>query len=504
MTGAAVSRQIAGYRLDELAGRGGMGVVYRATDLRLERTVALKVIAPALASDPVFRERFQREARLLAAIDHPHVIPFFEADEADGQLFLSMRWVDGCDLADVIHSSGGVEPTRALSIARQIAGALDAVHARGLVHRDLKPGNVLLENSDGEEHAYLTDFGAGRALDGPSEVTGTGQWLGSVDYIAPETLSGCRASARSDIYALGCVLFEALTGTPPFHRDTQLATLWAHQRDPPPSVCARRPALPTQLDAVLARALAKDPELRYPTAARLADALGDALLVTRGADTVTPRPDRPGSEAQVAVVPDDLDQTPPGPSTATSPVAARRRRSLAQLGRLSILRNFRLPVFRRLLIGAPVLAAAAVLIVSQLAAAPPARTSGALHATGAIASIDTYRRSVSTANQAAGRTQVTHRQRTQPHGDRRSGASHGTRSRTTHAARTSTRRHAAATSRARSSSASTGPTYTAAPVTTPVTSSTPSKSLAPSSGTSAGAVAGPSGSAPFGPGYPGG
>jgi serine/threonine protein kinase len=204
--------------------------------------VAVKVIAPGLAADPVFRERFQREARLLAAIDHPHVIPFYEADEADGQLFLSMRWIDGCHLADAINTTAGLDPGRGLSIVRQIAGALDAIHARGLVHRDLKPANVLLEDRPGCEHAYLTDFGAGRQLDVTSNATGTGQWLGSVDYVAPETLVGHPADARSDLYALGCVRFEALAAVPPFPRDTLLATLWAHQRDTPrPSALGDRP-----------------------------------------------------------------------------------------------------------------------------------------------------------------------------------------------------------------------------------------------------------------------
>jgi len=502
MTSVGLSERIAGYRLDELAGRGGMGVVYRATDLRLERTVALKVIAPALASDPVFRERFQREARLLAAIDHPHVIPFFEADEADGQLFLSMRWVEGCSLADVIHNSGGLEPTRALSIVSQIAGALDAVHAHGLVHRDLKPGNVLLENRDGEEHAYLTDFGAGRALDGPSEVTGTGQWLGSVDYIAPETLSGSRASAHSDIYALGSVLFEALTGTPPFHRDTQLATLWAHQRDPPPSVCARRPALPAPVDAVLARALAKDPDVRYQNAERLAEAFGDALLVARGVETLPPQPAHPRPADPRRAVYGNSEQILPAPSPELAPetqlVAPRRRarrQIFAELVRRVVPRRprrRRLPAVRQRLIVASVLAAALVYLASQLlAAAPGARTHHPPRLTGSVPSAGTHRAAAPKAPRASPHKQVIRHRRTRSRVRQRT--------RATHHAGSPSQTGAGAVAQTQPASTSTGSAYTASPVSTP----NPPATSTSSSGASVASVGAPSGSAPFGPGYPG-
>jgi hypothetical protein len=281
-----VGQRLGGYRLDAVAGRGGMGVVYRATQLELDRVVAVKVISPDLAADPVFRERFKREARMLAAVDHPHVIPIHEAGEIDGTLFMSMRWIDGRDLAREIRDANGLDPSRALVILEQIAGGLDAAHEHGLVHRDLKPANVLLEARAGGEHAYLTDFGAGRQLEVPSDMTATGAWLGTLDYIAPEVLDGAPAAPRSDLYALGCMLFEALAGAPPFHRDTPLATMAAHRRDPPPSLHSRRPALSPSLDAVLARALAKDPAQRYPSARRLVEAASDALSAARGQATV--------------------------------------------------------------------------------------------------------------------------------------------------------------------------------------------------------------------------
>jgi Protein kinase domain len=280
-----VGGRLGGYRLDAVAGRGGMGVVYRATQLELDRVVAVKVISPGLAADPVFRERFKREARMLAAVDHPHVIPIHEAGEIDGTLFMSMRWIDGRDLAREIRDANGLDPPRALAILEQIAGGLDTVHEHGLVHRDLKPANVLLETRPDGEHAYLTDFGAGRQLEVPSDMTATGHWLGTVDYAAPEVLDGAPAGPRSDLYALGCVLFEALAGAPPFHRDTPLATMAAHRRDPPPSLHSRRPGLPPALDAVFARALAKDPAQRYSTAQRLVEAGSDALAAAHGRPT---------------------------------------------------------------------------------------------------------------------------------------------------------------------------------------------------------------------------
>jgi streptogramin lyase len=326
MTDLTLGQVLGGYRLDQVAGRGGMGVVYRATQISLERVVALKVIAPELASNLAFRERFQREARLLASVDDPHVIPVYEADEAEGQLFLSMRWIQGGDLADEIARTGGLEPRRTQHLLAHVAAGLDAVHEHGLVHGDLKPANMLIEERAGGEHAYLSDFGAGRSL----EATATGNWLGTVDYVAPETIRGAPPDARSDRYGLACVLFEALTGAPPFHRDTAWATMWAHYSDPVPSACERRPVLPRGVDAVLARGLAKDPDARYPTGARLMEALSDALLAARGEATgpVVRPAARPPPPAPPAGPPGAPPAAPPGTVAREKRTPGPRRRAL--------------------------------------------------------------------------------------------------------------------------------------------------------------------------------
>jgi streptogramin lyase len=314
VTDLTLGQVLGGYRLDEVAGRGGMGVVYRATQVRLERVVALKVIAPELASDAAFRERFQREARLLASVDDPNVVPVYEADEAEDQLFLSMRWIDGGDLAEEVAGTGGLEPDRAQKLLAQVASGLDAVHAHGLIHGDLKPANMLIEHrSAGSDRAFLSDFGAGRSL----EATATGNWLGTVDYVAPETIRGAPPDARSDRYGLACVLFEALTGSPPFHRDTAWATMWAHYSDPIPSACERRPALPRAVDAVLARGLAKNPDERYATSERLMQALADALVSGRGEAT--------GPVDRLAAPPAARPATPAGGEPAPAARAGARR-----------------------------------------------------------------------------------------------------------------------------------------------------------------------------------
>jgi ABC-type branched-subunit amino acid transport system substrate-binding protein len=249
-----------------------MGVVYRATDLSLERPVALKLIAPELAEDERFRERFLREPRLAASLDHPNVIPIYEAGEHDGQLYLAMRFVEGSDLKSVLEREGKLAPERALAILAQVAGALDAAHRRALVHRDVKPANVLL---DEEGHVYLTDFGITKQLGGAS--TGTGRVVGTLDYLAPEQIRGDPVDGRTDIYALGCVLYECLSGTPPFRRTTEAETMWAHMRDQPASLRDH----PT-LDPVVRKALAKDPEKRYATCAELIDAAVGPHLVPLG------------------------------------------------------------------------------------------------------------------------------------------------------------------------------------------------------------------------------
>ena len=248
-----------------------MGVVYRARQRSLDRVVALKVLTPALAEDEVYRARFLREARLAASIEHPNVLPVHEAGEAGGHLFLAVRFVEGEDLGSLLGRERRLEPGRAVALIRQIAAALDAAHAKGLVHRDVKPSNVLVERRGDIEHASLTDFGVAKPADPDTRsLTQAGQLLGTVDYLAPELIEGEESGAASDVYALGCVLFELVTGHVPFERDSQLATLFAHVSDDPPAPSALEPTLPVGLDGVVARALAKDPGDRFATAGELA------------------------------------------------------------------------------------------------------------------------------------------------------------------------------------------------------------------------------------------
>ena len=258
--------EFAGYRIEGPAGRGGMGVVYRATQRGLERSVALKLIAAEYAADVEFRNRFQRESRLAASIEHPNVIPVYEAGEHEGALFISMRFVDGSDLKSLLQRDGRIEPVRAARIVNQVGAALDAAHARGLVHRDVKPGNVLVTP---DEHIYLTDFGLTKRAHSESALTKTGQMVGTVDYVAPEQIEGGAVDARSDVYALGCVLYHLLTGRVPFDKPTEMARLYAHVHEAPPKPSDEIPGLPRELDEVVARAMAKDPDERHPSAGDL-------------------------------------------------------------------------------------------------------------------------------------------------------------------------------------------------------------------------------------------
>ena len=235
----------AGHRIDGVAGRGGMGVVYRATHLALDHVVALKVIAPELADDPRFRERFVRESRTAVSIRHPNVVQVRHAGEEDGVLFVTMDYVEGSDLRALINAERRIEPVRAALIIAQVAAALDAAHERGLVHRDVKPGNVLIEDRDGDEHVYLTDFGLTKRMSGATELTASGAFIGTLEYMAPEQIRGGELDARTDVYALGGVAFATLTGEPPFGRvDGDVAKLYAHLNDPVPRAserCARAP-----------------------------------------------------------------------------------------------------------------------------------------------------------------------------------------------------------------------------------------------------------------------
>jgi WD40 repeat protein/tRNA A-37 threonylcarbamoyl transferase component Bud32 len=269
---------VAGYRLEARIGAGGMAVVFRARDERLGRTVALKVLTPALAGDGEFRERFIRESQRAAAVDHPHIIPVYGAGEVGGVLYLAMRYVAGGDLRAVLRREGPLRADRAAFLLSPVASALDAAHAAGLAHRDVKPANVLVDMSRGRpDHPYLSDFGLAKGVASATRLTGTGQFLGTVEYAAPEQISGRPPLPQTDQYALACVAFEMLTGILPFARPEMLAVLWAHLNDPPPSVTARRPDLSPAVDQVLARALAKDPAARYPSCGVFADELRAAL-----------------------------------------------------------------------------------------------------------------------------------------------------------------------------------------------------------------------------------
>ncbi|MDX6704417.1 MAG: hypothetical protein QOI48_263 [Solirubrobacteraceae bacterium] len=285
------------HRIEGLAGRGGMGVVYRATQLGLDRLVALKVITPALAEEPDFRTRFVAESKAAASIEHPNVIPVYYAGERDGVLFIVMRYVDGPDLRALVRAQGKLDGERAAHIVAQVGAGLDAAHQHGLVHRDVKPANVLLGP---EDHAYLTDFGlTKRTASTDGGLSRTGAWVGTLGYVSPEQIRGERIDARTDVYALGCVLVYALTGQAPYIRDSDEATLWAHLNAPPPS-----DAVPAQFEGVVARALAKDPSDRYPSAGDL----GRAALAAAGRSSV------PGPERNVA----RGAAAPPGVASQTS------------------------------------------------------------------------------------------------------------------------------------------------------------------------------------------
>jgi YVTN family beta-propeller protein len=281
LVGIATGVEIGGYRVEELIGRGGMGEVYRAYDGRLDRNVALKILAPRYADDDGFRERLLRESRLAASLDHSNVVPVYDAGEADAGFYLAMRYVEGADLRTVLRREGPLAPTRALAIVSQVADALDAAHAKGLVHRDVKPSNVLM---DGRGHCYLADFGLTQSASDRGPAT-DGTLLGTLDYVAPEQIRGDEVAGRADVYALGCVLFECLTGEGPFRRPSEVATLYAHLEEDPPAASARHSALPAAIDAVFARALAKEPDERHSSCAELVADASAAL----GLDVVRPR-----------------------------------------------------------------------------------------------------------------------------------------------------------------------------------------------------------------------
>jgi serine/threonine-protein kinase len=278
----AVGSRVGAYRLEEQVGAGGMAVVFRAVDERLGRLVALKILAPALAADESFRQRFIRESRAAAAVDDPHIIPVYEAGEADGVLFIAMRYVPSGDVRTMMLRDGPLPPERAGAIISPMASALDAAHGAGLVHRDVKPANMLVDARPGRpDHVYLSDFGLSKGTLSSAGLTGTGQFLGTVDYISPEQIEGKPVDGRADQYALACAAFELLTGVPPFRRDDAMAVIYAQMSAPPPLLTSLRPDLPPEADQVFARALAKARTDRYANCREFAGALRTAIGLAR-------------------------------------------------------------------------------------------------------------------------------------------------------------------------------------------------------------------------------
>jgi serine/threonine protein kinase len=289
LAGLPAGSRIAGYRLEKQIGEGGMAVVFRARDERLKRQVALKVLLPALAADEEFRRRFIRESRSAAAVDDPHIIPVFEAGDANGVLFIAMRYVPGGDVGTLVRREGPLASARTAGIVSAVASALDAAHAAGLVHRDIKPANMLVDARPGRpDHVYLSDFGLTKGLSS-TRLTSTGYFMGTADYSAPEQIRGQQVDARTDEYALACVAFALLSGKPPFHGDDATAVMYAQLSAPPPLLASMRPGLPPEVDEVLQRALAKAPEDRYPGCGGFADELRIALGLGRyNTDTANP------------------------------------------------------------------------------------------------------------------------------------------------------------------------------------------------------------------------
>lgn len=323
-----IGTRFAGYVIESIAGQGGMGIVYRARQLRPHRIVAVKVITPDLASDTEFRERFEHESEIAASIEHSNVIPVYEVGEESALLFIVMRYVDGTDLRAVINDEERLRPERAAWILSELTDALDAAHARGLVHRDIKPGNVLLAREGTREHVYLTDFGLAK-LASSAGRTRTGMFVGTLDYAAPEQLEGRGVDARTDVYAAGCMLFEMLTGSVPFPHQHEAATMWAHMTAQPPSVRTLVQGLPPEIDAVIARAMAKNPDQRFPSAGdlgRAARAAIDGQRATVMERSVAIGPAAPAGTVSEAVTTDAATTPAPGAIVSSPGSAPPRRR----------------------------------------------------------------------------------------------------------------------------------------------------------------------------------
>lgn len=318
----AVGRELAGYRINGVLGRGGMSIVYSAEHMRLGRQVALKVLAPALAADDAFRARFTRESQLAAALDHPNIVDVYDAGEADGLLYIAMRLVRGSDLGAIVERDGPLSLGQALFTMEQVGSALDLAHEQGLVHRDVKPANILVERPS--DRVYLTDFGVVKQTSSGG-LTKTGYFLGTFEYAAPEQIEGREIDGRTDVYALGCVLYECLSGEAPFLAETEGSVIHAHLVDAPPRLTTKRPDLPRGINDVIATAMAKAKEDRYPTCGQLVRelrsvALGGTLAGDRAAPTIQSATAPLLSETSTHDAPAPDAAPPPVPESSLVPV----------------------------------------------------------------------------------------------------------------------------------------------------------------------------------------
>src|SRR3954451_5740649 len=301
--------EIGGYRIVNLLGQGGMGVVYLADNVRNGQRVALKLLTPDLARSSGFRERFSREANYASSLRHPNVLEVYEAGEQDDVLFIAMQYVEGEDLKALLSREGKLDARRAVGILGQVASALDAAHSTGLLHRDIKPGNVMIAAGQ-PERCYLTDFGLSKNPSADSiALTAQGEFVGTIDYTAPELVLGKGADSRLDVYSLGCLFYECLTGKPPFPKERDVEVLYAHIQDPVPKVSAMRPELPTALDDVVEKAMAKKPDDRFATSGAFIDA-ARTIVGEPAAAPPPPPPPPPGVAPQAAAPP---PPPPPGP-----------------------------------------------------------------------------------------------------------------------------------------------------------------------------------------------
>ena len=354
-----IGTELAGYRIETMLGRGGMGVVYRAEQLRLGRKVAMKLLAPELAANEGFRVRFEHESRLAAAIDHPNIIPLYEAGEAEGLLFITMRYVEGTDLKALVAREGPLDLRRAVDIVGQVAGALDAAHARGLVHRDVKPANILIAPGQGREegdHVYLADFGLTKKAGSQSQLTRVGTFVGTLNYAAPEQFGSGQVGPPADIYALGCVLYQCLTGHVPFETQSDAQLMYMHLAQSLPSVRVHRPALAPEIDVVIERATAKDPAARTDSARAVIREARAAMRLTPAAVAAQ----APTRVLEVDRVPPFID--PGAEKTATFAIADTQPTVGRPVGRGSGL--------NRVLVGLGAIAVVALLALAVVIAVP--------------------------------------------------------------------------------------------------------------------------------------